>query len=235
METLSLQPIGTIESCFKEKFGIPRQPGLVKSSRAVIKFQAPYSQEEAFKGLENYSHLWVQFVFHASVNQKWKATVRPPKMGGNKRIGVFATRSNFRPNPIGLSVVEIVEVRSRSGQVEIEVAGGDFLDGTPVLDIKPYLPYADRVEEASDGLGCRDVPEQKIVETDDAREQIDAALVKYPYIRDLIQEILENDPRPGFHRSSERIYGCHLCDYNLQWQAFEDKVLVISLEAIHGF
>jgi tRNA-Thr(GGU) m(6)t(6)A37 methyltransferase TsaA len=131
--SIQLQPIGIIHSCFKEKFGIPRQPGLVKSATATLELLPPYNVEEALRGIEEFSHLWIVFVFHQSVCETFQPTVRPPRLGGNTRVGVFATRSPFRPNPIGLSVVELKGVKGTT----LELAGGDFLDGTPVLSDPP--------------------------------------------------------------------------------------------------
>ncbi|MCK5844265.1 MAG: tRNA (N6-threonylcarbamoyladenosine(37)-N6)-methyltransferase TrmO, partial [Victivallales bacterium] len=131
---MNIEPIGIIHSCFKEKFGIPRQSRLIQSATATLELIAPYNVEEALRGIEEFSHLWIVFAFHESVCEKFQPTVRPPRLGGNTRVGVFATRAPFRPNPIGLSVVELKGVNKTT----LELAGGDFLDGTPVLDIKPY-------------------------------------------------------------------------------------------------
>ena len=139
-----LTPIGTIESCFKEKFGVPRQPGLAPAARASLILQPPYNRPEALAGLEAFSHIWLVYLFHAIEKGKWKPTVRPPRLGGNRRTGVFATRSNFRPNPIGLSAVKLENIVTRGPDIRLELSGVDLLDGTPVLDIKPYIDGVDQ-------------------------------------------------------------------------------------------
>ncbi len=226
----TFEQIGQIESCFKEKFGIPRQPGLVKEARAVLRLVPPFSQPEAVRGLEAYSHVWIQFVFHKAVCKEFKATVRPPKMGGNKRLGVFATRSNFRPNPIGLSVVELEKVEIVNNQAVLHLRGGDFLEGTPVLDIKPYLSYSDSVKEAKEGYGCVETPETTVIFTDEVLGDLSQAEQSYPQIRQFIIELLQNDPRPGYQKDPERVYGCHIYDYNLKWKQREGVAEVIALE-----
>ena len=138
METdFTFHPIGVIRSCFTEKFGIPRQPGLVPAARATLEVFSPYDRDEAFRNLDEFSHLWVIFVFHGIPAGKWRPTVRPPRLGGNRRTGVFATRSGFRPNPIGMSAVSLEGIRRHNGKLLLELSGIDLLDRTPVLDIKP--------------------------------------------------------------------------------------------------
>ena len=151
----AVHPIGIIHSCFSEKFGIPRQPGLVPVARAILEMRPPYDRDEAVNGLETFSHLWIIFVFHANPKGKWQPTVRPPRLGGNRRLGVFATRSGFRPNPIGLSVVRLEGIRRYKNKLLLDLSGVDLLDRTPVLDIKPYLPYVDSVPDAIGGFADR--------------------------------------------------------------------------------
>ena len=148
----SFEPVGVIHSCFKEKFGIPRQPGLAPDARAVLELLPPYNRAEAVRGLEGFSHVWLSFIFHACLGEPWKPTVRPPRLGGNRRLGVFATRSTHRPNPIGLSAVELEKIEAAPGRVLLHLKGVDLLDGTPVLDIKPYLPYSDNIPGALGGF-----------------------------------------------------------------------------------
>ena len=228
----TLQPIGFIKSCYKEKFGIPRQPGLVKDAMAEIVLQNPYAQKEAIQALNDYSHIWVQFIFHQSIQTAWKATVRPPKMGGNKRVGVFATRSNFRPNPLGLSVVKLEAVNPFKNRVSLMVSGGDFLDGTPVVDIKPYLPYSDSIPDALSGLSCPETIEKTVVLTEKASSQLQQISKILPHFKSFITELLINDPRPGYKTDSERIYGCHVYDYNLMWKANAEKITIIAIDTI---
>ena len=145
----TFQPIGIIHSCFREKFGIPRQPGLVTAAEGRLEILPPYNRAEAFRTLQDYSHLWLVFVFHAALRQHWSATVRPPRLGGNQRVGVFATRSPYRPNPLGLSRVELRAIDYSGQGVNLLLGGIDLLDQTPVLDIKPYLPSYYAISDAT--------------------------------------------------------------------------------------
>ncbi|MCW8905966.1 MAG: tRNA (N6-threonylcarbamoyladenosine(37)-N6)-methyltransferase TrmO [Sedimenticola sp.] len=228
------QPIGTIQSPFKEKFGIPRQPGLVPELRAQLVLSAPYSQPEAVAGLEGYSHIWIQFLFHRSVKEAWQPMVRPPRLGGNRRVGVFASRSPFRPNPIGLSVVRLERVRVEDGGVVLDIAGADLLDGTPVLDIKPYLPYVDNIPAARSGFAPQAPPVLlKVRFTQRALEQIG----EYPEaenLESLIRRLLELDPRPAYSGKTQpaRIYGMRLYDFDLRWRVDEQGVEVLELAAL---
>ena len=140
--------IGIVHSCFKEKFGIPRQPGLAPLAKARLELLPPYDDPNALEGLDTCSHIWLQFVFHANARATWKPKVKPPRLGGNKSVGVFATRSPTRPAPIGLSVVKLESIDNINGKLFLNLSGVDLLDGTPVLDIKPYLPYVDIVPDA---------------------------------------------------------------------------------------
>jgi len=212
----SFQAIGQIRSCYKEKFGIPRQPGLVAEAKAELRLLPPYDRTEAVLGLEQTSHIWLQFVFHQNNASSWKPTVRPPRLGGNKRIGVFATRSPVRPNPIGLSVVKLEGIDTTDG-VSLNLSGIDLLDGTPVLDIKPYIPYADAIEDAHHPF-AHTQPEhlpvnflQSVVDFIQSQNQ--------PRLKTLIEQVLQQDPRPSYqHADISRIYGMHLLKYNIQWQ-----------------
>lgn len=141
----SIEAIGVTHSCFKDKFGVPRQPGLINSAHARLELFPPFNQPSAFSGLEGFSHIWINFVFHHCLDQQVRLTVRPPRLGGNRKIGVFASRSTHRPNPIGLSVVKLAGIEKGSDGVSLLLNGVDLVDGTPVLDIKPYLPSADAI------------------------------------------------------------------------------------------
>lgn len=140
--------IGVISSPYKEKFAIPRQPGLVSSAKATLTLTPPYDEPDALRGLAEFSHVWLVFAFHETMDKGWNPTVRPPRLGGNERLGVFATRSTFRPNPIGLSVAKLEGITTRNNQCQLHLSGIDLVDGTPILDIKPYIPYADNVPDA---------------------------------------------------------------------------------------
>lgn len=209
--------IGTIHSCFKEKFGIPRQPGLVPLARAQLELHAPYDDPNALDGLETCSHLWIQFVFHANRRTEWKTKVRPPRLGGNQSVGVFATRSPVRPNPIGLSVVRLVGITRVAGKCLLELAGVDLLDGTPVLDIKPYVPYVDCVPDAFNHLAPAPPPALPVSFSAAANSQLQQR--GDDELQQLIEQILQQDPRPGYQMAvSERIYGMKLLNMNVRWR-----------------
>ena len=148
MSSFQFEPIGVIRSPYKEKFAVPRQPGLVLNGGGELHLVAPYNQADAVRGLEAFSHLWVVFVFHQTMEGGWRPTVRPPRLGGNARMGVFATRSTFRPNPVGMSLVELKGIRCQKDRVILELGSLDLVDGTPVIDIKPYLPFAEALPDA---------------------------------------------------------------------------------------
>ena len=254
MTALQFSPIGIISSCYKEKFGIPRQPGLVPAATAELILEKEYG-EESVRGLDGFSHVWLSFVFHETHDQGWKPMVRPPRLGGNEKVGVFASRSTFRPNPMGLSVVELLCVEIRKGRVVLHLAGCDLLDGTPVLDIKPYLPYADIIPNAKGGF-AENKPEAllEVVFSEEAEEQCKQADQKIDHVKVggcasvkvLITQILQLDPRPSYqqkhqqrHRNknkdnseSDRIYAMKLHDFDLKWQYYDDnnKIKVLALE-----
>lgn len=211
--------IGIVHSCFKEKFGIPRQPGLAPLACAEIELLPPYSDRSAFDGLEGCSHLWVQFVFHANKRDEWKPKVKPPRLGGNKTLGVFATRSPTRPAPIGLSVVRLERIVERDGKLLVQISGVDLLDGTPVLDIKPYVPYVDCVPEAENSFAAAppalvpvDIPAELQVQCRAYRQRTGTDLAG------LITQILQQDPRPQYQQPEpERVFGMQLLDLDVRW------------------
>jgi tRNA-Thr(GGU) m(6)t(6)A37 methyltransferase TsaA len=215
------KPIGIIHSCFKEKFGIPRQSRLITEAGARLEILPPYNRAEAFRELADYSHLWIIFVFHASAINDWKPTVRPPRLGGNQRVGVFASRSPVRPNPIGLSVVDLLELDLSQNGVNLHLGGVDLLDGTPVLDIKPYLPYVDAIPNAKSGYAA-DAPGETIeLSYSSAVEKVLSQLPtsEARQLRQLILGILQNDPRPAYLDESKRSrFGMRLYDYNVRWE-----------------
>ena len=201
-EPVTMRIIAHIESDFKEKFGIPRQSGLVDSLKARIVFQPEYRDPLAFRGLESYSHIWILWQFSKAAGAPWSPTVRPPRLGGNTRMGVFATRSPFRPNSIGLSAVglERVELQSPPGPI-LHVTGADLLDGTPIFDIKPYLPYTDAYPQASPGFSLpRDQGKVQVVIPPQWLERIPQALQRP------LEEVLAEDPRPGYQHDPQRVY-----------------------------
>ena len=231
----TFHPIGIIHSCFSEKFGIPRQPGLVPAARATLEILPPYDREEAFRGLKDFSHLWIVFVFHGIDNRKWQPTVRPPRLGGNTRIGVFATRSGFRPNPIGMSSVVLEGIRRDREKMILELSGIDVLDQTPVLDIKPYLPYADIIPDAIGGFAA-DPPRASLsIEfTENARQACMILEKTYPGFYDLVNQVLRADPRPAYvdKRSAKTEFGIRLYGINVRWRVRKTTIVVHTIEKL---
>jgi len=221
-ETFPMKIIARIRSDFPEKFGIPRQSGLVESLRADIVFEPAYRNPDAVRGLEGFSHLWLIWEFSQAVRSDWSPTVRPPRLGGNARMGVFATRSPFRPNPIGLSSVRLegVELTADRGPV-LHVSGADLLDGTPIFDIKPYLPYADSHPDALGGWtgGDRDA-----LLTVRCPEELLSPVA--PEKRTALLGVLANDPRPHYQADPDRIYGLRFAGCNVRFTV-ADKVLTV--------
>lgn len=237
-ERLSLHVIARVRSCFNEKFGTPRQPGLAPSARAELVLQPGFDRFEALQGVDAYSHLWVLFWFHRSAGQGWRPTVRPPRLGGNQRAGVYATRSPFRPNPVGLSVVENLGIRRRGGACSILIGNHDLVDGTPVLDIKPYLPYADSPVDATapDAYAQRPQMRLRVEFEPDARR----VLARLPTadataLEALIRETLALDPRPAYQAGgSGRRYGARLADYEVRWVCDDTVARVLTVCAVDG-
>ena len=228
---LPFTPIGVIHSCFHEKFGIPRQPGLVPAARATLELLPPYNQPAAVRELEGFSHLWLIFVFHGIPAGRWQPTVRPPRLGGNRRLGVFATRSPFRPNPIGLSAVRLERIEIGQGQVLLHLACIDLLDGTPVLDIKPYVPYADAIPEATGGFAPT-APEATLkVEFGPAASAFCAAWLGGGDLRELISQILRQDPRPAYERADpdSQPHGMKLYNLDVRWETRNGAVYVTEV------
>lgn len=229
------KPIALIRSPYREKFAAPRQPGLAPTVRARIELLPEFASPEAVRGLEGFSHIWLIFLFHQTAGQGWKPTVRPPRLGGNRRVGVFACRSPFRPNPIGLSAVKLLSVDCSAGKVELEVQGADLIDGTPILDIKPYLPYTDGIVEAQGGFANRaPVPALQVEFTAKAQQQLESCSAQAPHLESLIKETLALDPRPAYRREADagREYGVLLDRFNVRWQVEGGRVVVLAIEII---
>ena len=198
---VEFEPIAVIRTPFTQRFGIPRQPGLVPEARGIIKFNNDPDFQHALKGLEQFTHLWIVFLFHSHGGNKWKPTIRPPRLGGKEKMGVLASRSPHRPNPIGMSVVRLDEVRvTEEGRVEIEVSGVDILDGSPVIDLKPYVPYADSVPEAGSGWIENEIERYPVEFTEEASRSLPD-----PEIKALLIEVLEWDPRPRSQRQRDPV------------------------------
>jgi tRNA-Thr(GGU) m(6)t(6)A37 methyltransferase TsaA len=230
--TFAVSPIGIIHSCFKEKFGIPRQPGLATAARATLEILAPYDRDEAFRGIEVFSHLWIIFVFHGIAGGQWRPTVRPPRLGGNRRSGVFATRSGFRPNRIGISVVALDGLDRRKGKFFLELSGIDLLDQTPVLDVKPYLLYADSIPHATGGFAA-DPPGRplSLAFSEPARRACAEVEKTHPGFYELVIQVLGADPRPAYLDDSGRAeFGMRLYDFNVRWSVRRGRILVQAIE-----
>ena len=222
---VSIQVIARMHSDFATKFGIPRQSGLVEELRSTIVFEPEFRNPDALRGIEDFSHLWIIWQFSEAVRQGWSPTVRPPRLGGNTRMGVFATRSPFRPNNLGLSSVKLlgVEHTAEFGTV-LHVGGADLMDGTPIFDIKPYIPYGDCHPEATGGF------------TDKAGE----FLLNVDFPRNLLNRlpedkreaaigVLSHDPRPSYQRKPERVYGLTFAGYDIRFKVSEDILTVVEV------
>jgi tRNA-Thr(GGU) m(6)t(6)A37 methyltransferase TsaA len=240
MNDIQLQPIGTLHSCFKEKFGIPRQPGLVAGAEGFIKLKDDPFMRSAVRELEGFSHLWVIFVFHQHDAKNWKPSIRPPRLGGARKVGVLASRSPHRPNPIGLSAVKLERIDlDAPGGIEIHVTGVDILDGTPVLDIKPYLPYADSIPEAKAGWADEPIARTPVEYTEQALAAIaEKGGEKYPNLKTMITQMLELDPRPAFQKrrmppdlpeAQGTRYGFNLFEFDVKWEIRDGKFLVLNI------
>jgi tRNA-Thr(GGU) m(6)t(6)A37 methyltransferase TsaA len=236
MQPYTFVPIGKIHSCFTQKFGIPRQPRLVPQARAVLEIVPPFHQKEAFKGLEHFSHVWILFIFHQCRTKSWNPTVRPPRLGGNRRMGVFATRSGYRPTPIGQSAVALEKIIQKNGGLHLHLAGVDFLDGTPVLDIKPYLPYSDIVSEALGGYAHEAPSALKVNFSAQAQNFCRGpAGVKYPDLEALAAAVVAQDPRPGYVKpDATRCYGMRLWDLNIRFSIDQDKAMVETITPLEN-
>ena len=226
MEELTIKPIAYIRNDFTEKFGIPRQGGLIPELKAKIIFTADYRDPEALRAIETYSHLWLIWGFSANKDRDFHPTVRPPMLGGNTRLGVFATRSPYRPNPLGLSVVLLDSVEKTAADgVVLHVSGADLLDGTPIYDIKPYLPYADCRPEALGGFapapaGARlalDIPPELLERVPEDK-------------RAALAGVLSQDPRPSYQHDPERVYGMAFAGLEVRFQVEGDRLRVVSVE-----
>ncbi len=225
-------PIGVVRSPYREKFAVPRQPGLAMVD-AVIELTPLYADPAAVTGLDQFSHLWVIFVFHAVDAQRigeWRPQVRPPRLGGNEKLGVFATRSTHRPNPVGLSAVELLRIDTSDG-VKLHIRGADLLDGTPVLDIKPYLPYADAIPQARGGFAPEPPRRLRVRWRDEA---LHAARRHSDALQQIVEEALSFDPRPAYQDDPERIYGVLLADCNVRFRIDRDGVEIIEATPATG-
>lgn len=213
---MKLDPIGLVRTCFGGKFGVPRQPGLCPSAWGELVFHEAYRSADAVRGIEGFSHLWLVFGFHETAEQGWKPTVRPPRLGGNERVGVFASRSTFRPNGLGLSLVRLEGIDRDSKLSPVLLLGGlDLIDSTPVYDIKPYLPYAESIPEASAGFAEDAIHRLEISIAEEAAPAFDKLPARS---QSLIREALSLDPRPAVQTGDDgRIFGALLCGRNVRF------------------
>ncbi len=225
-----MDAIAHIRNDFQEKFGIPRQSGVVGTALSEIVFEPPYRNAEALRGLEGFSHIWLIWEFSASVGKGWSPTVRPPRLGGNARVGVFASRSPFRPNPLGLSAVklEAVVLQSPEGPL-LRVSGADLLHGTPIFDIKPYLPYADCLPQATGGFaGARPAPRLDVRAAQEAQGQLP------PDKWATLLEMLALDPRPSYQDDPKRVYGLAFAGHNVRFCVDGTRLSILSIEPMPG-
>lgn len=228
MDDIQIRVIARMRSDFATKFGIPRQSGLVEELRSTIVFEPEFRNEDALRGIADFSHLWIIWHFSEAVRQDWSPTVRPPRLGGNTRIGVFATRSPFRPNHLGLSCVRLLGVeRAEKYGTVLHVGGADLMDGTPIFDIKPYIPYSDSRPDASGGftdhagdfLLTVNFPENLLNQLPEDKRQ--AAI-----------DVLSHDPRPSYQRKADRIYGLTFAGFNIRFTVDENRLRVCALEKL---
>ena len=222
---MEIVPIAHIHSSFPTKFGIPRQSGLAPSLRSTIEFVEPFGSMEAVRGLSEFSHLWLIWSFSENVEKGWTPTVRPPRLGGNQRMGVFATRSTFRPNALGLSSVKLERVEiDAHGRPVLHVLGADLMDGTPIYDIKPYLTTTDCHPDAIDGFVAthRHVAVQVVIPDEIAKKIPDELLHG-------LREVLAQDPRPAYHHDPERVYGFPFGAFDIQFKVNEETLTVVGI------
>mgnify|MGYP000116365646 CR=1 FL=1 len=222
METHEMKVIARIRSDFPEKLGIPRQSGLVPQLRAKIIFEPEFRNADALRGIEGFSHLWLIWQFSAAVRETWSPTVRPPRLGGNERVGVFATRSPFRPNAIGLSCVRLEGIAHDEGLGDVLlVSGADLMDGTPIFDIKPYVAYSDSHPDALSGfLGTATFKKLRVTLPDGISDALPEGLV----------DVLSNDPRPRYHDDPERVYGMQYAGHEVKFRVSGDELIVLSIQ-----
>jgi tRNA-Thr(GGU) m(6)t(6)A37 methyltransferase TsaA len=240
MDQYLFETIGSVSTCFKEKFGIPRQSGLVTNAKGVLKLKADPFFKNALRELDQFSHIWLIFVFHQHDAKNWKPSIRPPRLGGARKVGVFASRSPHRPNPIGLSVVKLDRIDfEAAGGIELHLSGVDLLDGTPVIDIKPYLPYADSLPTASSGWADAPIERTEVIFTEESIRKIEeVSAEKYPNLKELIVGMLELDPRPAFQKrrlspmsdeANGTCYGFRLFEFDVKWKIQDGTFVVTDL------
>lgn len=232
MSDYSISAVGHIQSPYKQKFAIPRQPRLVPEAKAKLIFAPDFNREEFVRGIDEFTHIWLLFRFHETADKGYSPMVRPPRLGGNERKGVFATRATFRPNAIGMSAVKLEGIEYKNGQLSLLLAGIDLLDGTPIIDIKPYLPYSDAMLDASAGFADTRPETQMSVEFTPEVTLFIEQQTQYPDLLNFISNVLKQDPRPAYkkQKDGEQSYGMTLYDYNIRWHVNGEHNLVTSIE-----
>lgn len=223
-----MKAVAHIRSEFPSKFGIPRQAGLVEELRATVVFDPAYRDPEALRGLEGFSHIWLIWEFSEAVRDTWSPTVRPPRLGGNTRMGVFATRSPFRPNPVGLSCVKLLEIRDTAEEgTVLVVSGADLMDGTPIYDIKPYVPYTDCHPEATGGF--TDHMSSYLLQVEDPEGRLESVPED---LRKALIGVLSHDPRPSYQNDPERVYGMSFAGFNVRFRVHEERLTITDVGPI---
>jgi tRNA-Thr(GGU) m(6)t(6)A37 methyltransferase TsaA len=239
MNELRYLPIGVMRTPFTEKFGVPRQSLMVGEARGVLKLHSDPGYRVALNHLESFSHIWVIFAFHQHAEKGWRPTIRPPRLDAPRRVGVFASRSPHRPNSIGMSALKLerIDLDARGG-IEIHLSGVDIMDGTPVLDIKPYLPYADRIDDANGGWAGSEITRYAVSFSEESDAEILEAGARYPGLRSLILEMLQWDPRPTSQRRAMPIedpkcegmtFAFRILDFDVHWMVRSGGIHVVKL------
>lgn len=242
-ESYHFTPIGYIQSCFKEKFGVARQSMMIPQALGILKLNPNPAYPNALSHLTEFSHLWVIFVFHKNIEKGWRPLINPPRIEAPKQVGVFASRSPHRPNPIGMSVVKIEKIDFLApGGIELHLSGLDILDGTPVLDIKPYLPFADSFADATLGWARQSIQKYRVEFSSESITAIQKSGSKYhPNLQALLQQMLELDPRPTSQRKRSRIdsdasegllFAFRIFDFDVKWKIHNKGIFVVDLEAL---
>lgn len=234
MSDLTLTPVAIIHTPYKEKFSVPRQANIIQDGCGTVELLPPYNSPEAVRGLEQFSHLWLIFQFDQVPQGKWQPTVRPPRLGGNRRIGVFASRATHRPNPLGLSKVELRSIEYKQDKVLLHLGSVDLVDGTPIFDIKPYIAFADSEPNAQCGFAQeKPLPLLDVKFSPAAQSVVQKLEENRPHLQRFITEVLQQDPRPAYQQGqvSERIYGVRLFEFNVKFQMkTESLVEVVEIE-----
>ncbi len=226
----TFETVGVIHSPYREKFGIPRQPSLVNAARITLELLPPYDHPDMVRGLDAFSHVWISFVFHQTAERGWQPLVRPPRLGGNAKVGVFASRATHRPNPLGLSLVRLLRIDTQP-KVVLTLEGADLLDGTPVLDIKPYIPFVEARPDARGGFVDGPPPQLSVGWDAAARAQLTAPGLPADFAL-LVEQVLAQDPRPAYQDNPQRIYGVALHQWNVRFRVEKNHAQVIEIQPL---